>query len=216
MNTIKQRNLFQESELLPISALQHIQFCERQCALIHIERIWAENRLTVEGHLLHEKVHDAGDETRPGITIARGLSIRSCKLGLIGKADAVEFHKQANGAQQPYPIEYKRGKPKIDDCDLVQLCAQALCLEEMLNITIPQGAIYYGKTHRRLEVVFSEALRQETESAARQLHALMKKGTTPTAVKTLKCEKCSLVEYCLPDTAGGNKSAIEYVKEISK
>ena len=122
--------MFSEDELLPLSALQHLLFCERQCALIHIEQAWAENRLTVEGKNLHAKVHEADDESRGDLRIVRGLRLRSLRLGLVGQADVVEFHKQGD-AWLPFPVEYKRGKPKPEPCDEVQLCAQAICLEEM-------------------------------------------------------------------------------------
>src|SRR5690606_16422424 len=139
--------MYAEKDFLPISALQHLLFCERQCALIHIEGLWAENRLTVEGQHLHEKAHAGRGETRPGVRIARGLAIRSERLGIAGYADIVEFHAdEQSGLAKPFPVEYKRGRPKRHDADLVQLCAQAMCLEETLNTSVTAGALFYGST----------------------------------------------------------------------
>ncbi|MBW2107870.1 MAG: CRISPR-associated protein Cas4 [Deltaproteobacteria bacterium] len=177
---------YTEDDLLPLSGLQHLIFCDRQCALIHVEQVWAENRLTAEGRLMHEHVHSANQESRGKIQVAFGMPIRSLVLGLIGKADVVEFHKRKRGQNgeflQPYPVEYKRGKPKIDHSDRVQLCAQAICLEEMLGIPVPEGALFYGKTRRRQEVKFDSALRKETEQAAGRFHELVRAGRTPKAV----------------------------------
>ncbi|MEM5790240.1 MAG: CRISPR-associated protein Cas4, partial [Syntrophobacteraceae bacterium] len=170
--------MYHEDDLLPLSALQHLIFCERQCALIHVEQAWEENRLTTEGMLLHERVHEVGAETRAGVRIERGVALRSLKLGLTGKADVVEFHREGR-AWLPFPVEYKRGKPKPDECDLVQLCAQAMCLEEMLCIDVPEGAIFYGQPRRRLEVVFDDGLRNRTAAAAKALHEMIAEGRTP-------------------------------------
>lgn len=136
--------MFSEDDLLMLSALQHLSFCPRQCALIHIEQIWAENVFTAEGRVMHERAHDEDRrETRAGVRVERGMPLRSLKLGLIGKADVVEFHSGLGGkGWTPFPVEYKRGKPKVDDCDKVQLCAQALCLEEMLGVAVPAGALF--------------------------------------------------------------------------
>ena len=179
---------------LPISALQHLVFCERQCALIHVEQVWAENQFTAEGQILHEKAHDGPDEVLAGVRIRRGLHIRSEKLGLSGIADVVEFHP--DGSVQP--VEYKRGKPKKNASDTVQLCAQAICLEESLDISIETGALFYGQRRRRHECVFDESLRNLTAQAARRLHELIAHGETPPAVRQKKCESCSLLEICMP------------------
>jgi len=212
---------YTEADLLPISALQHLQFCERQCALIHLEQVWAENRLTIEGHQMHERVHEIGDEARGEIRIGHAVKLRSLRLGLIGVADVVEFRRTrdpkgvvmagAEGRWQPCPVEYKRGRPKPDVCDKVQLCAQAICLEEMLNASIPQGAIFYGKPRRRLEVPLDESLRHTCESTAERLHGLIQAGRTPPAIYSKKCESCSLKDACLPKTAGKHKSANDYL-----
>lgn len=204
--------MFSEEDLLPISALQHMLFCERQCALIHIEGLWVENRLTVEGRHLHDKAHDGPDEVRPGVRITRGLALRSFRLGLSGKADVVEFRLPAEGtAEQPFPVEYKRGRPKQHQADKVQLCAQALCLEEMLGRAVPGGALFYGRTRRRLDVAFDEPLRGLTEQTARRLHARIGSGRTPAAVREPKCNSCSLLHVCLPHAMGARRSAARYV-----
>ena len=185
-----------ESQLLPISALQHLIFCERQCALIHVEQLWAENVLTVEGRQLHEKAHDGKSETTGNIRIARSLWLKSHQLGLIGQADIVEFHD--DGAV--IPIEYKRGKPKKDDSDRVQICAQAMCLEEMLDVTIDHAFLFYGTKQRRTEVTIDQPLRDITLKNIERLRQLIDGRETPSAVRMPKCEKCSLVELCIPDS----------------
>lgn len=184
-----------ESTLLPISALQHLLFCERQCALIHIEQVWADNQFTAEGNLLHERTHEGPDEKRPGVRIARGMPVRSLQLGLSGQCDVVEFHP--DGAV--LPVEYKRGKPKAHAADEVQLCAQAICLEEMLGVRIERGMLYYGKRRRRTDVVLNPALRELTRDAAQRLHVLIESRITPMAQREKKCESCSLLEICMPD-----------------
>jgi len=205
--------MFTEDDLLPLSGLQHLAFCERQWALIHIEGAWAENRLTVEGRHLHERVHEAGDETRDGVRIARGVRLRSLRLGLVGQADVVEFHTTPDG-ERVFPVEYKRGRPKPDRCDEVQLCAQAMCLEEMLNTDIPDGAIFYGQPRRRHAVAFDDTLRAEVERLAERMQALFRAGVTPPAQYEPKCRNCSLVEVCLPKSAGAGKSARRYLDRM--
>jgi CRISPR-associated exonuclease Cas4 len=220
---------YSEDDLLPISALQHLMFCERQWGLIHLERMWKENRLTAEGRLLHDRTHEPGAEARGGVRIARGLRLRSLRLGLTGQADVVEFHAVPNGGQppaeqsaefavqrqsdswQPFPIEYKRGKPKFDRCDEVQLCAQALCLEEMLSVSVLRGALFYGRPRRRTEVAFDESLRRETEQLAARLHELTRSAQTPPARYEKKCESRSLISVCLPRATGGSRSASRYL-----
>jgi CRISPR-associated exonuclease Cas4 len=212
--------MYTEDDLLPISALQHLVFCPRQCALIHVEGLWAENRLTVEGRQLHEKAHAAGDQARGDLRIARGLLLRSLRLGLYGKADVVEFRPidtaqngpgEAKG-RQPFPIEYKRGKPKSHDADRVQLCAQALCLAEMLALDVPSGALFYGRTRRRLDVDFTADLRARTERAAAELHDLIAAGRIPPATRSQRCRRCSLQELCLPRATAPARSAAGYLR----
>jgi CRISPR-associated exonuclease Cas4 len=215
--------LFTEDELLPVSALQHLVFCERQCALIYIEQVWAENAQTVEGHDLHERVDEGAGETRANLRVARGVPLRSFRLGLAGKADVVELRRVGDGESDQgvilpdvagrwalFPVEYKRGKPKRSSCDRVQLCAQALCLEEMLSVEIPRGALFYGKTRRRLDVMFDTALRRETERAADRLRHLIGSGITPLARREPKCRECSLLQICMPDAS--KSSARSYIE----
>jgi CRISPR-associated exonuclease Cas4 len=169
----------------------------------------------VEGGIMHERVHEADAETRPGIRIVRGLRLRSLRLGLAGVADVVEFHvPEAGGHAMPYPVEYKRGKPKPDACDEVQLCAQAICLEEMVGCVIPEGALFYGLSRRRVDVVFAAELRMRTERAAQRLHELIASGVTPPALYEKKCKACSLLELCMPRVAAGGKSARRYLNEM--
>jgi CRISPR-associated exonuclease Cas4 len=214
--------MYAEDELIPISALQHLVFCPRQCALIHIEQLWSENVFTAEGRGLHEKVHEAEAESRPGVRIVRGLRLRSLELGLVGQADVVEFHEEASGGAaipaldgryRPFPVEYKRGKAKVDVCDEVQLCAQAMCLEEMLGTSIPRGALFYGRPRRRQEVEFTESLRQQTRETAGKLHELLRSGRTPAAAYEKKCESCSLLERCLPRITGVKKNIRHYLSQ---
>jgi CRISPR-associated exonuclease Cas4 len=185
-------------DLVFLSALNHYLYCPRRCALIHIEQLWDENLFTAEGRIMHDKVDSANTESRGNVRIEYSVPIRSLRLGLIGKADVVEFHRMDDGKWLPFPVEYKRGKPKIDDCDKVQLCAQAICLEEMLNVEIKNGALFYGRTRRREDVMIDEKLRQETEDAAMKVHALIESAATPKAEYSKKCKKCSLYELCMP------------------
>jgi CRISPR-associated exonuclease Cas4 len=210
-----------EQNLLPISALQHLLFCPRQCALIHIEQLWFENKYTAEGRIMHEKVHTQAKESRGKLRIEYSLQLCSLNLGLTGIADIVEFHLKNNHDHkakqrnywQPFPVEYKRGKPKKGNYDTVQLCAQALCLEEMLNISMPAGALFYGKTHKRHDILFDKTLRTQTQNAAKNLHELIQAGQTPKPVYSPKCENCSFIEICLPKSLGKNRSAIHYLKK---
>lgn len=185
-------------DLLPISGLQHLLFCERQCALIHVEQAWADNHLTVEGKHLHENVDKPVSRISKGVRVATRLPLRSNRLRLSGYADVVEFHASPAG-EMPFPVEYKRGKPKRGRYDEVQLCAQALCLEEMLNTTVPSGALFYGASRRRIDVVFNSELRHLTEKAAERFHHLIATGYTPPPVHEPKCASCSLKEVCLPE-----------------
>lgn len=205
--------MYSEDDLLPISALQHLSFCERQCALIHIEQVWDENRLTVEGRILHEKVHGQEAETRDGVRIVRGLRLRSLRLGLAGVADVVEFEMSDQRSQIVRPVEYKRGKPKPGLCDEVQLCAQAMCLEEMLKVAVPAGSLFYGMSRRRHDVTFDKELRAIVRNSAARLHALVESGVTPPADYSKKCKQCSLFGACMPETAGAGKSVTRYLAE---
>lgn len=188
-----------DDDLMPLSALQHWLVCPRQCALIHLEGQWEDNRLTAEGNVLHEAVDRPQAETRDGVRRVTGLLLQSRRLGLSGRADAVEFRPQPDGAEIPFPVEHKRGRPKQSDWDRVQLCAQALCLEEMLGVAVPEGALFYAETRRREAVAFDEPLRRRTEDAAAGVAAMMRTGRTPPPVPVAACRGCSLKDLCLPE-----------------
>ena len=189
------RPAMSEDEFIPLSSLQHFVYCPRQCALIHTEQQWAENALTAEGRLLHERVDLGGATRKGGVTTSRSVAIRSTRLGLSGIADVVE----TRGSRVPYPVEYKRGRPKTHRADEVQLCAQAICLEEMLGADVPEGALYYGKNRRRQVVAFDVALRRLTEDVAHRTHSLLRsRGTPPPEYSPRKCGRCSLQEVCRP------------------
>ncbi len=182
-------------------------FCRRQWALIHIEQQWADNYRTVDGELMHKNAHDETFFEKRGDTlIARDLSLSSRILGVSGKSDVVEFHQDKNGIAlkgqkglwQPCPVEYKRGEPKENNCDEAQLCAQAMCLEEMLCCTINEGALFYGKSRRRQVVNFSNELRKQVSDATKEMRLLYQKGYTPKVKKKSCCNSCSLKEICLP------------------
>ena len=214
--------MYKEDELLPISALQHLAFCRRQCALIHIEQAWLENRYTAEGRLLHEKAHDGKTEMREGVRITRSLPLRSLMLGLSGVADVVEFHPVVagegiklpgvKGTWRPFPVEYKRGRQKTGPFDEIQLCAQALCLEEMLDVSIPEGALFYGLPRRRTMVPLSDEIRKQTIDTANELHSLIDKGRTPPPEPGSKCERCSMKNLCLPEVNWSKRKLSNYMK----
>jgi len=200
-NKIPDSSLYDEDDLVMISALQQYLFCPRRCALIHIEQQWQENVFTAEGRILHERVHSSGRESRRVLRVEYSVAIRSLHLGLTGQADIVEFHHQENGLWLPLPVEYKRGRPKKNDADRVQLCAQAMCLEEMLNCAVPEGALYYGEKKRRFVVLFDAPLRETTVRAAAEVHALLTRGKTPPPHYAERCESCSFLPFCLPKVA---------------
>lgn len=194
-------------DLLMISGIQHFTFCRRQWALIHIERMWAENLLTVEGHIAHEVSHDAKKiEKRGDLLITRGMPVASRMLALTGQCDVVEFHADADGVPiygqegkwRPYPVEYKRGRPKEHDADILQLCAQAMCLEEMLACEIPEGSLFYGQPHRRQQVVFTPEYRQAVRDTVAEMRALYKRGHTPRVKPQKGCKSCALEPLCSP------------------
>ncbi|MEM9030351.1 MAG: CRISPR-associated protein Cas4 [Pseudomonadota bacterium] len=189
-----------EVEPIALSALQHHLFCPRQCALIHVEQAWAENQFTAEGRLMHETTSAAGHEVRRGVHVVTAMPLASARLGVAGIADLVELHHSDDGVGwQPFPVEYKRGKPKAHRADEVQLCAQAICLEEMFQRTIAEGALFYGKTRRRMAVTFDEELRALTATVATEARALIAAGTTPKPVyQRSRCSACSLAELCRP------------------
>lgn len=202
---------YSDDDLLPISALQHLLFCERQAALIHIEQAWAENLYTVEGELLHARAHSESAESRPGRRKEFGMPVRSLALGLTGRVDAVEYRDDGS----IMIVEYKRGRPKKNASDTVQLCAQAICLEEMTDKMIAEGALYYGKNKRRLKVAFDSDLRKLTEGTAARLHVLIASATTPPArYAREKCERCSLKGICLPRKLSERKRVDLYLERM--
>lgn len=225
----------ESDNLIPLSGLQHVLYCERQAALIHVEKCWRENAYTVEGRHLHSRVDETAPrrERRGDMVILRGLPLRSDGLGIIGRADVVELHRASSpseipagpdmqeavrikglsGFWKPYPVEYKRGRPKKHRADEVQLCAQAICLEEMLNVEITEGALFYGRTKRRTTVCIDADLRRLVEHAAAKLKSLIRTGFTPKADYSEKCEKCSLIDICLPVRKEFGKSG-RYLSEM--
>ena len=198
---------YQESDFLQLSGLQHFKFCRRQWALIHIEDQWAENFRTTDGAILHQNAHDGAlSESRGDLLITRDMRVFSATLGVSGACDVLEFHRSENGIPlqgreglwQPYPVEYKRGRPKEGTEDVLQLCGQAMCLEEMLCCTIPTGALYYGEPRRRTKVEFTPELRQEVQDLLAEMHTFYNRGYTPKVKPSKACNACSLKELCLP------------------
>lgn len=202
-----------EEGFLPLSGLQHYLFCPRQCALIHLEQEWRENRLTAEGRVLHKKAHDGPDESRPGIRITRGMAVSSSLLGLSGQCDVVEFHTDGTVV----PVECKRGSPKAHQADEIQLCAQAIALEEMLGLSeygIREGRIFYGKHRRRHAVIFDEELRALTYNTSVALHSMIASRRTPPPIYTPdKCDACSLNEICNPEACSPKSSTQEWFEK---
>jgi CRISPR-associated exonuclease Cas4 len=213
---------YSDAELLPLSGIQHFVFCRRQWALIHVERQWQENALTAEGRLLHKRADDPFFiEKRGDVLIARAVPVASHSLGLTGICDVVEFTAAPEGVQMPEregrylpaPVEYKRGRKKYDRCDEAQLCAQAMCLEEMLLVEIAQGSVYYAQIRRREPVEFSDELRTLVRKAAAEMHQYFRRGHTPRVRKTKACRSCSLVDICLPDLQSSRITASRYIQE---
>jgi CRISPR-associated exonuclease Cas4 len=203
-----------DDEFLMISALTHLQYCERRFALVHIEQLWTENLFTMDGRNFHEKVHSQEGESRGEIRIERGLRVRSLKLGLFGVTDVVEFHHNS----QIFPIEYKRGKEKADITDSVQLCAQAMCLEEMLGVDVPRGAIFYGQPRRRTQVEFDNELRSKVVELCEQARHMIETGVTPPPRFGKHCKNCSLVDECMPEiSVNAEKGQAEkYIQKLLK
>ena len=202
---------YQDDELLALSGLQHYAFCPRQWALIHLEQLWQENLRTAEGRIMHDKAHNPDiEDARNGVVTLRAVVLVSYELGLNGVADVIEMYRVDDAEQpgisiqgykgryQPCPVEYKRGRPKKDDRDAVQLCAQAICLEEMYGVYIEKGFLFYGQTRRRQEIVFDAKLRERVARLANQMHLSFDEGTTPPASRKVRCDLCSMLDVCLP------------------
>jgi CRISPR-associated exonuclease Cas4 len=198
----------EDDDLLPISALQHLVFCPRQCALIHVERAWEENRLTAEGALLHARVRSGETTTRGALRLFRALPLVSRRLGITGYADVVEIHRTADGSgERAFPVEYKRGVTKVHDADRVQLCAQALCIEEMMGLPVPEGALFYAAPRRRDTVVLDVRLRARTEALVVELREIVEGALVPPPRYGAHCRSCSLIEVCRPTLHGGRSTA---------
>ena len=211
---------YKEEDFLQLSGIQHFIFCRRQWALIVLEQQWKENFFTIEGKLLHKDAHDPNQRTLRGdVLTVRGMRIHSYRLGFSGECDVVEFYKDENGVPlahmegkwRPYPVEYKHGKPKPEACDEAQLCAQAMCLEEMLSCEIKEAAIYYGEPRRREKVIITPELRRTVEKASEEMHDLFLKGYTPKVRPSKACGRCSLKDICLPELAH-SQNVTDYLK----
>lgn len=201
---------------LPLSALQHLLYCERQAALIHVERLWLEDAATASGRILHERADSPGADRRRGLRVVRSLELRCERLGLYGRADTVEYHPDSSlpGRLRPMPVEYKRGRLKNELADRVQLCAQALCLEEMHGVPVLQGAVYYGESHRRLLVEFTPELRQRTEAAVLRMRELLERRLVPPPEPGPKCTRCSLRPACLPEVLAHRERARLHLRRL--
>ena len=213
---------YSPSQLLPISGIQHFVFCRRQWALIHVERQWQENALTAEGRIMHQRADDPFfTEKRKDRLLARSVPVVSYPLGLTGICDVVEFRQSPDGVALPdreglwlpAPVEYKRGKPKHDHSDEAQLCAQAMCLEDMLLVTIPRGYLYYGQTRRRVPVELTDKLRQLVTKMSAEMHAYFQRGYTPRVKTSPACRSCSLADLCLPQLQDEHLPASEYIQQ---
>lgn len=214
--------IYKEEDYLMLSGIQHYAFCPRQWALIHIEEQWNENYLTAGGRIMHAKAHDGETaEKRGNIIIFRALKVRSAEIGISGECDIVEFHKSESGISisgysglwLPFPVEYKRGKKKLDDCDRLQLCAQAVCLEEMLCVKIDSGAIFYGETRRRENVDFTLELRLKLIETVKSMHSIYKRKYTPNATKGKHCKSCSIKDLCLPGLNNKGETSVKKYME---
>ena len=209
-------------ELLPLSGIQHFLFCRRQWALIHVEQQWKENTLTAEGRIMHKRADDPFfTEARKGVILTRSVPIASYRLGLSGVCDLVEFTQSPDGVRLrgredlylPAPVEYKRGKPKRDPVDEAQLCAQAICLEEMLAVHIPSGYLYYGQTRHRIAVELTSELRDLVRSISEEMHAYFQRGYTPRVKTSKACRSCSLADICLPVLQEKTTPASKYIRQ---
>ncbi|MEG2211968.1 MAG: CRISPR-associated protein Cas4 [Raoultibacter sp.] len=198
--------MYTDDDLLGLAGLQHLAFCERQWALIHLECQWADSYDTARGDIFHERAHLEGYSSRKSVRSERGFRLVSYRLGLLGVADIVEFVEDdqgvvldGGGRYRLMPVEYKVGKPKIEDWDRIQICAQALCLEEMFGCAIPEGNLFYGETRRRERIALDGDLRDRVEAQALRMHQLFDARAMPRAAKSARCKRCSLIDICLPE-----------------
>ena len=212
---------YKEEDFLQLSGIQHFKFCRRRWALIHIEKQWAENFRTADGRVMHQNAHDKGfRESRGDVLVTRGMAVFSAVLGISGECDVLEFHREETGIPlkgreglwQPYPVEDKRGEPNERSGDTLQLCAQAMCLEEMLCCTVPEGALYYGELRHRMDVVFTPALREQVRTLLEEMHDLYRRGYTPRVKRSRACHACSLTEMCKP-VLMGTRLVADYIGE---
>lgn len=204
---------YSPDDFIQLSAVQHYAYCPRQCALIHLDMVWTENSATAEGRLLHKKADSGKTESRGKIKTVTGLLLCSHRLGISGRADVVEFHKEGR-IWRPFPVEYKRGRSKPSDEDRIQLCLQALCLEEMLDIPVPEGALFYGTTRRREAVAFTESLRSRTEETVVLTRELLSQNTLPPPVNDARCKGCSLIDSCDPSRKRDDGKAFRYLEAL--
>lgn len=204
----------EDEDLIPLSALQHYLYCPRQWGLIHLEQMWTENVFTAKGRLLHKRTDKPGSEVRHGVRTVTAMPLRSKRFGISGVADVVEFHDRDGGSADVVPVEYKRGRPKSHRADEVQLCAQALCLEEMFGVSVGKGLLFYGETRRRQDVSIDEGLRQLTEETISAIRASMKAGKTPLAeYNARKCKACSLLDDCQPVLMSRAASVADWIEK---
>lgn len=217
--------MYTEDEFLMISGIQHFSFCRRQWALIHVEDKWTENYLTVTGNIVHKRVHNKSvQDVRNNVLTIRGLDIKSSGYGISGTCDAVEFYPVEEGIHlnglegtwQPAPVEYKRGKTKVNDCDRLQVVAQAICLEEMFSCRIEYGYVFYHETRRREKVDITMDFREKLEEMLEEMHAYYRRGYTPVVKATKKCGSCSLSNECMPSLLGKKESVATYVNRYLK
>lgn len=217
--------VYSQDDFLMLSDIQHFSFCKRQWSFIVIENQWIENKLTIEGHNIHKNADDETfTETRNGVIVTRAVPVVSYELGLSGKCDVVEFHKNENGIDlerrsgryMPVPIEYKRGRKKADDSDIMQLCAQGLCLEEMLHISIPVGYMFYHQTRRREEVKLTEQLKNKVKSLCLEMHEAFRAGKTYPAEWKKGCKSCSFYDICIPEAFSRKQTVQDYINKSLK
>jgi CRISPR-associated exonuclease Cas4 len=200
---------WQDHDLVPISALEHYSYCPRQAALIHLEAVWDENIYTLRGRFVHEQADEPGEEHREGVRVERSLPLWSRRWGLVGRADIVEFY-----GVTPYPVDYKHGPRRKHEHDDLQLCAQAVCLEEMTGLPVPRGAIFHASSRRRREVEFDEALRRRLQEAVAGLRRLLQQTTLPEAPHDSRCRNCSLNSSCLPGVVAERKRVDRFLATL--